>query len=540
MRVKECLRAIFAAELAIWGRVLRRRWRRGGEKPCVLVSGQEAGEQGWPTGGLLTFFVGTQRFGSSGRCGGPGAGQRVASDLSTSFVRRIPKQFEQVYVRSDGTAQSMYRNCMRGFLKLIRGREHSPVLYVRTLVYRLGESYYFDLGEIRDRESRRRAKATKLQVGQAIHLFCIRASGLVYTRDAARSVEREIRAGLQQRQGTEAESSSQSRDGASPEVEEAVGYLEELLRSEILSVEIEGMLGRGGGGDFSDIEAERRRDRRRIREYERMVWRIGIPLPESRLRDRYGQIHHRDAENKLGVSQKAQKESDRIKSRLEEIRREEKTLSGAGERFVDVERRKFLEAALKRSQQLSFERSRRESSERLGASREQQDARLRCECGSDDDCECRLVDVYGEIMGKPVSIKLEEDLLNDHQIFKSREKLRRAEVKYFKGLLHGGQRPDKTVPEDDSSGARRRLGLPSSFVEIPLSGLSRLQLMTLEQLSGIDINSRILAKSPPRIREISHEKNTKVSESVPVNEESRDSDIRKPKSILSSRNRNYN
>ncbi|KAJ1604562.1 hypothetical protein OJ253_3609 [Cryptosporidium canis] len=525
MRVKECLRAIFTAELVIWG--LSGLVRLAGAEDLGPGRGGSWRRRDLAEGEDVRLEAELEAF-------------RVTSDLSTSFVRRIPKQFEQAYVRSDGTARGMYRNCMHGFLMLIRGRELSPVLYVRTLVYRLGKSYYFDLGEIRDKESRGKAKATKLHVGQAIHLFCIRASGLVYTRDAARSLEREIRAGLQQRQGAEAESGSQSRGNASPEVEEAVGYLEELLRSEILSVEIEGMLGRGGGRGVPDIDAERRRDRRRIREYEQMVWRIGIPLPESRLRDRYGQVHHQEAENKLGVSQKAQRESDRIKSRLEEIRREEKILSGTGERFVDVERRKFLEAALKRNQLLSFERSRRECSERLDVSREQQDARLRCECGSDDDCECRLVDVYGEIMGRPVSIKLEEDLLNDYQIFKSKEKLRKAEVKYFKGLLHGGQEPDNTVPEDDSSGARRRLSLPSSFVEIPLSGLSRLQLMTLEQLSGIDINSRILAKDLPRIREISHEKNTKVSESVPVNEESRDSEIRKPKSILSSRNKNYN
>lgn len=477
---------------------------------------------------------------------------RAASELSTSFVRRIPSQFEKVYRKSGGTAESMYKNCIHGFLKLVRNKRTSPVLYVRTLVYRLRDTYYLDLGEIKDPEEREKAQVTELQVVHAIHLFCIKASSLAYSREAARPLDREIRRELtkwRDREEEKACDADKSSGGAAAgtegsEIHEIMLYLRELLSSEVLSVEMDR---RDGAKSIREIEAERRRDKKRIERYERMVREIRVPLPESRLRDRYGQVHHPDAENKLGVSARVQKESDSIRSRLDEIRRRKAVLEG-GERLVDLERRKFLEAALKRNQVLGFEKSRREISERQRENGRDQEARLRCECDQDEDCECRLVDLYGEALGRPVSLKLEEELLSEHRIFRNREQQRQAEVKYFRGLVardlgpgKGGSRTmcrPEGVQEDSMPGVGRKIRIPScQLIELPISGLSRLQLMTLEQLSGIDINSRILTQHLPRIKEISHEKNAKVSESVPVNEEKK-SALKKSKSVLSSGNIN--
>ncbi|XP_664955.1 hypothetical protein [Cryptosporidium hominis TU502] len=326
-------------------------------------------------------------------------------------------------------------------------------------------------------------------------------------------------------------------------------YWTELLDSEILSVEIDKAMMNGRRKEIKDIwkiGKEKRLDQEKINEYKNMVKLIRIPLPESRLRDRYGQIHHPDSENKLGVPTRIQKESDKIKSKLNQIKRDENILMGAGnERFVDYERRKYLEAALKRNQKLSFEKNQQIISERRNEDKQNEESRLKCEC-EEEECECRIVDLYGEVLGKPVSIKLEEKLFNDHQILGKKNKNRKNEIKHFKGLITGaGEEYRKYKGNNEyqdnstSSNLRRKLHVPNSYIEIPLRGLSKLQLLTLEQLSGIDINTRSSTQFLPRIKEINHEKNIKVSESVPINEDDKNSSIKKPKSILHNRNRNY-
>ncbi|OII75438.1 uncharacterized protein cubi_01959 [Cryptosporidium ubiquitum] len=479
---------------------------------------------------------------------------KVASELSTSFVRKVPEQFKEIYRKSDGRAESMYKNCIYSFLLLTKKGTVSPVLYVRTLVYRLGNNYYFNLGEINDKNERENAELIRLKVGQALHLFCMKASSLYYSKDETRPLNRKIKKEMAKLEETESfeDISSYNDDDNNEEraeIREIMFYLTELLNNDVLNVEIDDNMFKKKKGIKSifEIGTERRMDRERIKEYENMVRLVRVPLPESRLRDRYGQIHHPDAENKLGVSARVQRESDKIKSKLDQIRRDEKIIMGGHERFVDFERRKFLEAALKRNQVLSFEKNRKMISEREDKNDQSREARLKCECDNEDDCECRIVDLYGKVLGKPVSLKLEEDLFNDHQIFRKKNKNRKAEVKYFKGLIYenynskGNQYDLENQNSQGEFGISRRKNLyvPNSYVEIPLTGLSKLQLLTLEQLSGIDINARSSTECLPRIKEINHEKNIKVSESVPINEDSKSSTLKKSKSILSNRNRNY-
>ncbi|KAK9172657.1 Uncharacterized protein cmbei_5002730 [Cryptosporidium meleagridis] len=480
---------------------------------------------------------------------------KVASELSTSFIKKIPQQFKDFYRKSDGTAESMYKNCIYGFLMLTKSGKVSPILYVKTLVYKLGNRYYFDLGEIEDEKERENAKIVKLKVGQAIHLFCMKGSSLFYSRDETKPLDRKIRKELARLEEQEQEQEQEQQEGLEnnikerPEMVEIMFYLTELLDSEILSVEIDKAMADGRRKEIKDIwkiGKERRLDQEKINEYKNMVRLIRIPLPESRLRDRYGQIHHPDSENMLGVPRRIQKESDKIKSRLIQIKRNENILMGVGnERFVDYERRKYLEAALKRNQKDSFEKNQQIISDRRNEHKQNKESRLKCEC-EEEECECRIVDLYGEVLGKPVSIKLEEELFNDHQIFGNKNKNRKNEIKYFKGLITGAGEENrkckgKNEYQDNSTGffLRRKLHVPNSYVEIPLRGLSKLQLLTLEQLSGIDINTRSSTQFLPRIKEINHEKNIKVSESVPVNEDDKNSSIKKPKSILHNRNRNY-
>ncbi|KAH8582909.1 uncharacterized protein ELE39_002254 [Cryptosporidium sp. chipmunk genotype I] len=487
---------------------------------------------------------------------------KVASELSTSFIRKVPQQFKEVYRKSDGTAESMYKNCIYGFLILTKNGKVSPILYVRTLVYKLGNNYYFDLGEIEDEKKRENAQLIKLHVGEAIHLFCMKASTLFYSRDETRPLDRKIKRELVRLEQQEPklelepepvqEQHEEKLNGnikERPEIMEIMLYLTELLDSEISSVEMDKAIMNRKRKEIKsiwEIGAERKLDREKIKEYKNMVRLIRVPLPESRLRDRYGKIHHPDSENKLRVPTRVQKESDKIKSKLNQIKRDEKILMGGSERFVDFERKKFLEAALKRNQKLSFEKNKQIISDMRNEDNQNQEARLKCECDQEDDCECRIVDLYGEVLGKPVSIKLEEDLFNDHQIFRNKDKNRKVEVNYFKGLIYGrGEKGIKSKGEyncqDKSNGIslRRKLNVPNSYVEIPLTGLSKLQLLTLEQLSGIDINARSSTQFLPRIKEINHEKNTKVSESVPINEDDKGSAMKKPKGILHNRNRNH-
>ncbi|KAL3128174.1 hypothetical protein CHM_5g2730 [Cryptosporidium hominis] len=484
---------------------------------------------------------------------------KVASELSTSFIKKIPQQFKDFYRKSDGTAENMYKNCIYGFLLLTKNGKVSPILYVRTLVYKLGNRYYFDLGEIQDEKKRENAKLVKLQVGQAIHLFCMKGSSLFYSRDETKPLDRKIKKELarleeqeqeeEQELGQEHQERLDDNTKERPEMVEIMLYLTELLDSEILSVEIDKAMMNGRRKEIKDIwkiGKEKRLDQEKINEYKNMVKLIRIPLPESRLRDRYGQIHHPDSENKLGVPTRIQKESDKIKSKLNQIKRDENILMGAGnERFVDYERRKYLEAALKRNQKLSFEKNQQIISERRNEDKQNEESRLKCEC-EEEECECRIVDLYGEVLGKPVSIKLEEKLFNDHQILGKKNKNRKNEIKHFKGLITGaGEEYRKYKGNNEyqdnstSSNLRRKLHVPNSYIEIPLRGLSKLQLLTLEQLSGIDINTRSSTQFLPRIKEINHEKNIKVSESVPINEDDKNSSIKKPKSILHNRNRNY-
>lgn len=474
---------------------------------------------------------------------------KVASELSTSFVRKIPEQFKQIYKKSNGTAESMYKNCIYGFLILTRNGTVSPILYIKTLVYKLGDKYYFNLGEIKDKNERENAKLIKLQVGQALHLFCMKASSLYYSRDETKPLNIKIKKEMAKLEGVESFEEIYNNSEEEQDIAEIMIYLNELLNNEILTVEVDDNINKKKKGIKSifEIEMERRMDRERIKEYENMVRLVRVPLPESRLRDRYGQIHHPDSENKLGVSARIQKESDKIKSKLDKIRKDEKIIMGQNERFVDFERRKFLEAALKRNQVLSFEKNRKMISEGKENNIQIDESRLKCECDQEDDCDCRIVNLYGEVLGKPVSIKLEEDLFNHHQIFRKKNKSRKAEIKYLKGLIYDNynSKNGQYLEKEDGQGnfkmnSRKKLRTPNNYVEFPLTGLSRLQLLTLEQLTGIDINTRSSTECLPRIKEINHEKKAKVSESVPVNEDNKNSELKKPKGILSNRNRNYN
>ncbi|KAF7458995.1 hypothetical protein HWI79_506 [Cryptosporidium felis] len=462
---------------------------------------------------------------------------RVASRLSTSFLKSIPRDFEKVYMESNGSAEGMYMSCVEGFLSLSRKGGNSPLIYVRTLVFKLENKYFMDLDEVGQPE-REKVEVARISAGEAIHLFCLKATSLLYSKEETERLGERITRELRSLE-LEEDDEEDGEEGGRKVMSEAALYLLELLDMEMLSVDIDRALERrrGGLGGKRELEMERRRDEKRIESYRDWVKMVRIPLPESRLRDRLGRVHHPKAENKLGVPEHIQLKSDELRERLEKLGAEEAQLMGGAQRYVDFERRKYLEAAAKRNSLLSFKKSgEKEAPGRGEETRQEEERSLKCSCAAEEECSCKLINFYGQALGKPVSLKLEGDLFNTHGLF-SRAANRMVELKHLKELVSGRRETGSSSGEGGGAHRGKRLHVPGHEIIIPLSSLSKLQLMTLEQLSGIEVDSRSQSSFLPKIKEINHEKSSKISESVPVEEEAKTSSLKKKKS---SYNTNYN
>ncbi|KAK6588873.1 hypothetical protein RS030_2338 [Cryptosporidium xiaoi] len=416
----------------------------------------------------------------------------VESKLSTSLIKRIPKKFYEIYDLSDGTVKGMYTNCMHAFLVLQKLGNLNSGLHVRTLVYKYKSRYLTYLDSL-DEDKKMDAKIVKLKIGEAVHFFCLNSTKLFFKRKECNKLAIELKEGMKQiRKGGYNENSELFKNLRKRN--KGLFYLLTLLNIDIDGKELDDNISESRSK--YDIQMDDIMDRKMILEFYKKTKTVRTPIPETRLRNSKGVINI-ISKNKLGLPEYIQHESDKLQQKINKENRERMILNSE-ERKVDMDRKKYLEAALKRHSKLDEFKN----EEERGTVTE--DKMVRCDCKDIDECFCSLVDLYGNILTEPVSLKLEEKLFNSHGVINKRKVDLESEVKYYKSLIF-------------SNDEKKKLYSPTFEIILPLSSLSKLQVMSLEQLSGVDYNQYEgeLKKLPP-IKEVPHSGKFSMAESVPV------------------------
>ncbi|KAH8742085.1 hypothetical protein FG386_003412 [Cryptosporidium ryanae] len=416
----------------------------------------------------------------------------VESKLSTSFIRRIPNKFYKIYNISDGTANGMYANCIHAFLVLHRLGKLNSELHVRTLVYKHKSRYLTYLDQL-DKDMQNDAKIVKIKISEALHFFCLNSTKLFFRRKG-KKLAIELKEEMNKlRENGYNEDSRLFKDAMKRNM--GLFYLLTLLNSDIYGKEL-----------YDNISTKRSKeeiyrdnviDRKMILEFYKKTKTLRMPIPETRLRNSKGEISV-GSKNKLGLPDYIQSKSDELQKKLDKLNKEKVVLYGA-ERKVDIDRKKYIEAALKRNSKLEHFEDDEENNNY------KENKMVRCNCKDIEECSCSLIDLYGNTLTEPVSLKLEEKLFNMHGVIKKRKLDLVNEVNYYKSLVF------------DENKKRRRLYAPTFEITLPLSSLSKLQVMSLEQLSGVDYNQyeKELKRLPP-IKEVPRTGKISITESVPI------------------------
>ncbi|OII78261.1 hypothetical protein cand_034860 [Cryptosporidium andersoni] len=390
----------------------------------------------------------------------------ILSESSTSIIKNLPKEFFSIYKKSNGTPQSMFTNCIEAFITLLDIKESN--LEIETTVLEISEDLYVPITNLKDKY-----EVKNISISEAVKYFCMRAISILFSRDKVDLFIKRLNS-------------------------ESFLYKEDLNKdSSYIKL-----------GDYAaavkainilfkyDLD-KKTNYKLTNKQYKRKE--IKLPLYESRLRNRIGTIVP-GSKNYLGVPKELQIMSDKIKINKEK----EMSLENMDvNRSIDLKKEELVANALKRMKSLD------KVPKAYNKSLNKYPLNLNCKCEKGTICKCNLMDIYGQTLGLPISLELEKEFFTHYQVKNTMENKAKEEIAYYKKIT------------DPTSGKfRKSLKSPRLDVIIPVSSLSRMQMQTLDQLAGLDIETvpeRV--KSIPPIRESDKKKYRGKIEPVPVIED---------------------
>ncbi|EEA04841.1 uncharacterized protein CMU_039080 [Cryptosporidium muris RN66] len=389
----------------------------------------------------------------------------ILSESSTSIIKNLPKEFFSIYKKSNGTPQSMFTNCLETFITLLDIKDSK--LEIETTVLKISEDLYVPITNLKDKYQVR-----NISISEAVKYFCMRAISILFSRDKVDLFIKRLNS----------ESFLYKED-----LNKDSNYIK--LGDYAAAVKAINMLFK--------YDLDKTNYKRTNKQYKRKEMKL--PLYESRLRNRIGTIVP-GSKNYLGVPNELQIMSDKIK-----INKEKKmSLENMDvNRSIDLKKEELVANALKRMKSLD------KVPKAYNKSLNKYPLNLNCKCEKSTICECNLMDIYGQTLGLPISLELEKEFFTHYQVKNTMKNKVKEEIAYYKKIT------------DPTSGEfRKSLKSPRLDVIIPVSSLSRMQMQTLDQLAGLDVETvpeRV--KSIPPIRESDKKKYRGKIEPVPVIED---------------------
>ncbi|KAL7068957.1 hypothetical protein ACR3K2_04900 [Cryptosporidium serpentis] len=391
----------------------------------------------------------------------------ILSESSTSTIKNLPKEFFFIYKKSNGTPQSMFTNCLEAFIALLDIKDSN--LEIEKTVLQISEDLYAPITT----NLKNKYEMKNISISEAVKYFCMRAISILFSRDKVDLFMERLNS----------ESFFYKQD-----LNKDSSYIK--LGDYAAAVKAINMLFKYDLDKKINYKQTKKQSKRK---------EMKLPLYESRLRNRIGTIIP-GSKNYLGVPKELQVMSDKIK-----INKEKKISSENMDinRSIDLKKEELVANALKRIK--SLDKVPKAHKKLLN----KYPLNLNCKCEKGTICECNLMDIYDHTLGLPISLELEREFLTHYQVKDTIKNRAKEEIVYYKKIT------------DPTSGEfRKSLKSPRWDVIIPVSSLSRMQMQTLDQLAGLDIETVSEKVKPiPPIRESDKKKYRGKVEPVPVIED---------------------